>query len=662
MGSLMSKYYRLRSPYVGLAVLAMAVGALLACPFQKAGLFSRSRTSSDERTDSMKFSNKVTWTSHFWRRVIFTICLPLAGIAYAGISVGPPMHKAVPIVITALIGFLSCLAVSECNGLIMETFDTSDLEPGMTGRPRARKSSGGANRAEAAAQKRTNYSSFPRVTAGFACAHTFGFIFAAGATGIGGVVQRNLGQRASTFVYASILMLLSILLLLVLLRFRDVQIIPRSKTMHVERWRTARRKSWARHRVAVRRSLTGAIRRGAEGHRQQPMQVPSMVPGPIHPDDDPRVQELRPTLMGNPSGKSRRMNVLEMGSQTRWTEIRRRNNLIDKNAHVNKETLELAGKKIEETAGSIKRGVSKRGRNAVGIPDKSGPSETSASSSSFQRAASKTGSSSALGSHGAAAADTLAPPPLLGRQSVEVFRQREPIITQTVMEQDEVETDDDAEVEDQCFVVGSDESGSEQGESCQLQSLPHANTVPAALVPGATETLYASSSWTDKGERQRNNGDAAASSLASRTARITQTPREVCATHAHLHSSRVQPAVTTINPAEREASGSGGSSTSSTPEPGSIVAGMASHITLVIPRRSMGSSGSQEQIFGTYPTSNRAGENKVFGAAPAEDEDDGVGSAGAAGRDTERVRSDLAGGSVSRTSKIRPASEDAGTQ
>jgi hypothetical protein len=111
----------------------------------------------------------------------------------------------------------------------------------MTGRPKSLKNS----------KKRTNYSSFPRVTAGYAVIHSFGFVFAAGATGLGGMVQRNLGQRAATAVVASILLLLTLLLLGVLIRFRQVHIIPTSKTMEMDKWKEERRESVRRRSAAM---------------------------------------------------------------------------------------------------------------------------------------------------------------------------------------------------------------------------------------------------------------------------------------------------------------------------------------------------------------------------------------------------------------------------
>ncbi|KAL8948639.1 MAG: hypothetical protein Q9222_005190 [Ikaeria aurantiellina] len=269
LGALTSRYYRYRPQYVGLCVLAIPIGALLAVPFQRASVLSRSRQK-PPRTDSMTVNKRLTWTSHFVRRAVFMVSLPLAGLAYTLASVGTQVSVAAPTVFAGLIGFLSNLAIAECNGIIMETYDTSDLQPGMTGRPRR-------DLPEEIRKKRTNFSSFPRVTAAFAISQTFAFLIAAAATGTGGAIERRLGAQAATAVVAGILLILTLLLIAVVTRFKEIQIIP------TQRYGT--------------NVLSG-------------------------PED-----EWKPVIIGNPSGTTRRMSILEMGNMTRWKEIRRRNRL-----------------------------------------------------------------------------------------------------------------------------------------------------------------------------------------------------------------------------------------------------------------------------------------------------------------------------------------------
>jgi len=283
----MSKYYMFKSPAIGASVMAVPLGALLAVPFQKAGFFSRDRTHAEMADDDTR-DEKPGWSSHLVRRAIFVICLPFAGLGYTLTSYGPPIPFILPILFAALIGFLSCLAMAECHGLIMETFDTSDLQPGMTGRPRT-------SNKDQNSKKRTNYSSFPRVCSGFAIVQALGYCVAAAVTGVGGVVERNIGAQASTGIMAGILLILSILLLLTLMRFRYVQIVPDSKKEAMERYMNARRKS-----AAVR-------------------------------GDSLDEESFRPTIIGNPTHHTRRMNILELGSMSRFSEIRRKNHLVNQN-------------------------------------------------------------------------------------------------------------------------------------------------------------------------------------------------------------------------------------------------------------------------------------------------------------------------------------------
>ncbi|KAI5246406.1 hypothetical protein E4T42_06347 [Aureobasidium subglaciale] len=275
LGALLSRNYRWQPQYIGLAVFAVAVGAALAVPLTKANVFSRERVQ-PLRTDSGTFEPRVTWSSHLLRRCLFSFALPIAGLAYVLASPGPSVKAAGPTVLAAIIGFLACLAVAECIGLAMEAFDTSDLQPGVNNKHRL------ASMDSATRRRRTNYSSYPRVCAGIFAAQGLGFFFAAAATAVSGNMTRALGAQAATGVTVGILLGLTMLLSLVMWRFRSVQVIPN----------------------------------GAFGSR-----------GGGSIDREIVDKDWKPVVIGNPSGKMRRMNLLEMGSFSRWTEIRKLNNL-----------------------------------------------------------------------------------------------------------------------------------------------------------------------------------------------------------------------------------------------------------------------------------------------------------------------------------------------
>lgn len=317
LGSLVSRIYHLRSTEVGLFVGVMALGAVLAIPFQKANLFSRSRQA-QLNSNLATLERKVAWSSHLVRRTVFTLLLPISGICYTAVSSGPPIHVSVPTIFSGLVGFLSCLAISECNGLVMEAFDCSDLSPGMIGRQKG---------ASGKSQKRTNYSSFPRVTAGFACIHSLAFFLAAGATALGGYVTRTLGQQVSTGVVAGILLILTLLLLAVLIRFTEVQIVPRSRSAEMDRLVDARRRSTIR-RVSM------------------PYDPQAMIE---------EEKAWRPVMIGNPTNRTRRMNVFELGGMTRWQEVRRKNKLIDAGAHLNWQALDQGMEALDDQLSDFRR-------------------------------------------------------------------------------------------------------------------------------------------------------------------------------------------------------------------------------------------------------------------------------------------------------------------
>lgn len=283
LGALLSKDYKWQPRYVGAGVMSIAIGAFLAIPLTKAGIFSRKRKSAF-RTDSMTFQKQVSWSSHLVRRAIFTLTLPLVGLAYTVSAAGAPKPYMVPIVFAGAVGFLSILAIAECHGLMIETFDTCDLQPGVNTRHRLE------SMAVQDRRRRTNYTSFPRVTAGIFASQTIAYVFAAVATTVGGSMTRRLGAQASTGVTAGILLGLTIFLTATLVRFKEMQVIPN-------------------HTFGTRRD-TAAWNEFKDLEKMG------------------RGSEWKAVVIGNPSGKMRRMSVLELGNLSRWTEIRKLNFLI----------------------------------------------------------------------------------------------------------------------------------------------------------------------------------------------------------------------------------------------------------------------------------------------------------------------------------------------
>ncbi|KAK6405510.1 hypothetical protein LTR95_018758, partial [Oleoguttula sp. CCFEE 5521] len=285
LGALLSRDYMWKSYLVGLASLSFAFGALLAIPFSHANWFSRARWT-PQRTDSMSFYHThYVWTSHMVRRCIFTLTLPLASLAYTVSSPGASVSPGVPIAFVGLVGFLSNLAITECVGIIMETFDTSDLQPGANSKHRQN------SLPQPARSRRTNYSSYPRICAGFFLAQSLGVFLAAAATGVSGKLTRALGAQISTAIGAAVLPNLTIGLLVVLWRWKTVQVVPDGVLVNL-----------------LGETGNGAVLTGSGGTENS-------------------TADWKPVLVGHPSGKMRRMSLLEWGKWSRWGEIRRLNKL-----------------------------------------------------------------------------------------------------------------------------------------------------------------------------------------------------------------------------------------------------------------------------------------------------------------------------------------------
>ncbi|KAI7493363.1 MFS general substrate transporter [Hortaea werneckii] len=293
LGALLSRDYTWQSQYVGLASLSLAIGAFFAMPLAKASIFSRARFT-PQRTDSMTMrAPRLTWSSHLVRRCLFTLLLPFAALAFALTASGESISWTAPVLFTGLIGFLSCLAMAECVGLIMETFDTCDLQPGVNSKHRLN------SMAETTRRRRTNYSSFPRVCAGFFAAQSLGFFLAAAATGVSGDITRALGAQVAVSIVAAILLFVTLLFMFIMWRWKEVQVIPHSV-------------------------FSAATRKGSTAWNNSAVAGGHAGAGGAAADD----ADWKAVVIGNPSQKMRRINLLEMGSQTRWTEIRKLNRLM----------------------------------------------------------------------------------------------------------------------------------------------------------------------------------------------------------------------------------------------------------------------------------------------------------------------------------------------
>ena len=217
----------------------------------------------------MTFIKNNIFTSHLVRSCLYSLLLPIAAIGYALLSRGPPITIGGACAFAGLVGFCTNLSMAECYSLILENFDTSDLQPGMTGRA-PRQSNG-----ERYKGQRTNFSCYPRVSAGIAVTQCLQYIFGAAATGLCGRLVRKLGARLATGSMAGALLVLTLLFTLVMARWRAVKMLP--------------------DRQFVAETLSR------------------------------KDTKWEPVILGRPSGMKRKVSVLESSKLSRWEEIRRKN-------------------------------------------------------------------------------------------------------------------------------------------------------------------------------------------------------------------------------------------------------------------------------------------------------------------------------------------------
>ncbi|GKT90973.1 polyamine transport protein [Colletotrichum tofieldiae] len=221
------------------------------------------------------------------------------------------------------------------------------------------------------------------------------------------MAQRNLGQRAATGVVAGILFVLTTLLLLALVRFKKVVIIPESKADEMEKWTNARRQSIKRR--------------------------DSMPAGAVNDKDVMAEEEpWRPFIVGNPTSKTRRVNVLELGGMSRFTEIRKRNKLIDANQHLNRAALDAGLDALDDQLSDIMSDIVSDAKDLV-RRNSQRSQRTSRSRRNHRSATSEDSDHSSI--EMASIEDRFSPNRHRPRVPAEVYNERECLRGQTVKEE-----------------------------------------------------------------------------------------------------------------------------------------------------------------------------------------------------------------------------------
>jgi hypothetical protein len=205
---LITSQYKFRAVDIGLSILALPIGGILAVPAQFSMFYL---TNFRHRSNVIMHNNNYGHENagqHPYRAALWLSVglLPLSSVGFTMTVVGPPMHFMLPVFFAALVSFSGTLAASECYLLLMDNFDVSDLpEPAFSSdsssllpRGTSRGPPNGiqqSTRSIASAGRIAFRTSHPCLSAALAITHTIAFLFAGITIGVGSYLEESLGLR-----------------------------------------------------------------------------------------------------------------------------------------------------------------------------------------------------------------------------------------------------------------------------------------------------------------------------------------------------------------------------------------------------------------------------------------------------------------------------------
>jgi hypothetical protein len=237
LASLITLEYGLSTTNIGIAIFALALGALLVVPTQLAVYYSTNfRHRSSLAMHNRGYGHKDVG-QHPYRRALRggALLLPLSSITLAISALGPPVHFMVPVCLAALVSFLSALVVAECYIIMMDNFDISDLPEPLLATGSGSISQGansthhphGTQRPASLAPLDDDIftTSHPCLSSGLAIFHTFAFLFAAMAVGVSTHIVKGMGVRSGLGVYSAVTCVVTFGLTYALWRGKEVRLI-----------------------------------------------------------------------------------------------------------------------------------------------------------------------------------------------------------------------------------------------------------------------------------------------------------------------------------------------------------------------------------------------------------------------------------------------------
>lgn len=231
LASLIDLEYKFASTDIGLAVLALPLGALLVIPTQFSMFYL---TNFRHRSSVILHNRKYGHTDvgqHPYRRTLQAgmAILPMSSILLT-ISASGTTHFMVPVFFAAVVSLSGALVVAESYVLLMDNFDISDLpEPSMESasvsmsRGRAsRQQTTGLHQLEDEESFKTSH---PCLSSSLAICHGLAFLFAAMAVGVSSHMIDGIGIRKGLGVYTAGTCVVTFGLAYTLWRSKEVRLV-----------------------------------------------------------------------------------------------------------------------------------------------------------------------------------------------------------------------------------------------------------------------------------------------------------------------------------------------------------------------------------------------------------------------------------------------------
>lgn len=241
---MISTRYKFTLVDTGLALLALSAGALLSAPVQLSSFYLRNfRHRVHHRANSSQ--HHYHEGQHPYRTVflIGILLLPVSSLAFTISATGPSTHFFIPVFFAGLVIFSGTLVIAECHLIIMDNFDISNLpEPLLSSNSGSTSRGGSKGGRPHGTQRPTSLvgpnddftTCHPAITSAFGILQFVSLISIAGAVGWSRFIHEGIGIKNGLGIYTGISFLVTIALVAVIWRWKEVRILEVFTERHPE--------------------------------------------------------------------------------------------------------------------------------------------------------------------------------------------------------------------------------------------------------------------------------------------------------------------------------------------------------------------------------------------------------------------------------------------